>query len=225
MHTLPTNSLHGTFGLLIATAFATSASAAVITYGSAQDISADTDVINTDVIYAVSLGTSAAQTVNGVSFADSASTDITVADFGGGIGEGFGALIAGSAFSTLTPGFQGVLRSGIFSPSATAEVTLNGLTPGTNYQVQIFTARTDANVREYTFADGTSSVTLNSGVDAGQFAIGTFTADAATQSLGIITDDSNFGVFSAVVVAEAVPEPSSMALLALGGLGLLRRRR
>jgi hypothetical protein len=57
--------------------------------------------------------------------------------------------------------------------------------------------------------------------------IGTFTADAASQSLEIERGESAGGLngFQLRSIAASVPEPGTAALLTLGLLGLAYRRR
>ena len=85
------------------------------------------------------------------------------------------------------------------------------MTPGIPEQ-QSFVVKVDYN---------TAGASTNAGL--GQFVIGTFTADAATQDFSF---SSNARQLNAIQLrAVAVPEPSSIALVGLSGLGLLIRRR
>jgi len=69
--------------------------------------------------------------------------------------------------------------------------TIGGLTVGETYQIQVFynDQRSSTSSRVMTYGDGTNTVNVSAGGGAGwgQYAIGSFTADATTQSLlGII---------------------------------------
>ncbi|BDS07721.1 hypothetical protein NT6N_27610 [Oceaniferula spumae] len=134
-------------------------------------------------------------------------------------------------------------------------VTLSGLFPGTVYRVQflLMDGRTNANhgggTRSVLFdnvqdAFGTVSATefaagqftngnpttANSDYGSALLVTGVFTADVSgTQVIGIdaVNDGTNSsagGQLNAITLYE-VPEPSSAALLGLGGLALILRRR
>jgi hypothetical protein len=101
-------------------------------------------------------------------------------------------------------------------------ITMNGLTPGDEYQIQIWNS---AGFRPTTFTSGLDKVDTN-----GQYVIGTFTAGAA--ALGSLTSSDSFtfapdhgndaGEINALSLRDlgAVPEPSTYAML-FGGLGAL----
>lgn len=97
--------------------------------------------------------------------------------------------------------------------------TLTGLVVGQAYEVQTFYVdnRGPFDSRTQT-VDG--QTTLNAGI--GEFTIGTFVAMATTQD---IVFENTAQVHLNGIILAAVPEPSSVALLSLGGLSLLSRRK
>ena len=114
------------------------------------------------------------------------------------------SLVAGAAFVSAAPDQkQGV-------PGAPCEVTLGNLTPGDDYQVQLFLhdARNISSARIATVISGANSVTLayNSndpipgGADAnnnggvGQFVIGTFTATGQSETFTLSIPDGQGGL-------------------------------
>lgn len=147
---------------------------------------------------------------------------------------------------------QNLLRGAVFDA---ATITLSGLTIGDTYTMQIFTndARTSGtrdNLWQTGFSDGTQSFAdsltagthgfshLNNrdsgtltGETSGDSIIGTFIADATNQSFdhqgtrdGFTSNSGGQGQINAFQL-RVIPEPSSTALLGLGGLALLLRRR
>jgi len=96
------------------------------------------------------------------------------------------------------------------------------LTSGLQYELQVWfvddRAASDARVMQFGDGNG-NTVDLND-----QFAIGTFTANGTTQALTLAPQGFGQAHISAYQL-RAVPEPSSTALLGLGGLALLLRRR
>ena len=105
-----------------------------------------------------------------------------------------------------------------------ATITIPGLTDGKDYVVQVWYADVRTAGRAMTFS-GTNPLTLLS--TDWEFGNGIFTADDTTQDLTINKVPSNTGKvhISAVQVREYIPEPATMSLLALAGLGILLRRR
>jgi hypothetical protein len=105
-------------------------------------------------------------------------------------------------------------------------LTFSGLTIGQQYSVQYWvqdsrTGLGDINTRNLTL-DGQTVLDYNNGSGVGQWAIGTFTADDANQTINIAANSS---VQINMIQLRAIPEPSAALLGGLGTLVLLRRRR
>lgn len=204
-------------------------------------------------------GTASAATVNGVSFAEVNAAALIAGYTDNGVttthsnGRDTPTAFGDGSFSG-NANIQNLLRGGIFDA---ATITLSGLTIGDTYVMQIFTndARTSGgrnNLWQTGFSDGTQnfadsftagthgisnlnnrdSVTF-AGETSGDSIIGTFVADATTQSFdhqgtrnAFDTNSGGQGQINAFQLRViSVPEPSSAALLGLGGLALLQRRR
>ena len=112
------------------------------------------------------------------------------------------------------------------NPGSRARIDLTGLTVGTPYVVQVIGVadiRTCCADRLQTVDDGAGNLSAPLQRGLANFAIGSFTADATTQSLFVsgINDPGLSGL-----VLRAVPEPGSITALALAAAtSLLRRRR
>ncbi len=134
-----------------------------------------------------------AQTVHGVSFAGGSSQyalgggDVTFWGFDGGVYDVFGPVAGGG----ISAGYSNILTGGAWSTSAgNGTVTLNNLTPGRTYQVQCWVVdyRSYGLNRSEIFS-GSNAPTF--GYNPGHYAIGTFTADSASQ---LITLNANASV-------------------------------
>jgi hypothetical protein len=116
----------------------------------------------------------------------------------------------------------------------TALITLEGLTVGGQYQVQLIgvaDSRTCCAGRIYEPDNGAGDFTTGVTMQRGMFqsTIGTFTASAATQpiqlrSLNAAAGNSDPGL-TGIVVQRLIPEPTSLALVAFGAAALLGARR
>ena len=212
--------------LAAATSAISSASAAVITFGTADltttatDISTNgTSVQATNLVSDNSLA-GGTTIVNGVTFQNT--------------------NLFGNGYAPLNPGITiGDAADGLYSSfgygGATTQ-TLTGLTIGQQYELQIFMGdnRGCCNGRSLTVgdADGDTSNDVTFAYGSGNGAngasiIGTFTADATTQNFFVTISTASSAELSAFQLRDItpVPEPSSTALIGLGGLALILRRR
>ena len=135
--------------------------------------------------------------------------------------------------------YNALLQSFIFdSLTAEADYTLTGLDIGRDYEVQLFIAddRGGAAISfDYLDVDGngtdlngTNNTYFGGGPRPALVFTGTFTADALTQDFTALrrnSDDSENGTTLSAYQLRIVPEPSSTALLGLGGLAFALRRR
>ncbi|MDF7809483.1 PEP-CTERM sorting domain-containing protein [Pontiellaceae bacterium B12219] len=202
------------------------AQAAVINWGTVQDISGDADVsLNGTNQWAYSFG-SADVTLNTQLFTgESASTgnaDV-ITTYDKIHGTAFGAGVA--PFTGLSSGYQTLLESAAYS-SFDVTVTMNDLLIGQDYEVQFWV--NDSRGGKYATrglsVDGVGlayNVTEATG-GVGQYVIGTFKADTETQSMLL---DSSTNQLNAIQL-RAIPEPATIGLIAAfgGGLLIIRRR-
>lgn len=174
---------------------------------------------------------------------DTTGTELLVENIGGGAVtfDGINFAAGTTSWSGDFNGFhqagQTLSQNGTYGTNTADTVSLTGLTIGHTYRVQalVYDGRGDAGIPGRTvefdginqgqYAFGQSGVTWGDGL----LVTGTFTADATTQDFTIEAFDgstSKGGQLNALLVhTTAVPEPSSTALLGLGGLALLMRRR
>jgi hypothetical protein len=233
------------------------AGAASVTWGPAQTISADTDVSTAGTsVAAFNVGTSgtAATTVNGVTFQPFivSAVPTSVGNFTLASGTSFSGTnsLAGSGnapFNNLSAAYQALLAAAVepLSIPATYTLTMSSLTVGTQYQFQWWTDLSNGGNTTTTTASAGNSVTLSQNTTAatggvGQFAIGTFTADAATEVITFAVNSGGnalgqFNAFqlralpavggggSAPLPAARWPGLGSLAAIAVAA-GALRRR-
>jgi hypothetical protein len=243
------------FSLLVApiflVCFAPAAQAASFTWGSPQNISGDSDVSTTgSLVDAYNIGSTgvSSQTVNGVLFQSFAvpnlSSGATSGNFAiSGVSIQSSNTLGGSSsapFTNLSSAYQAVLAPEIVSNNTPFTLTISGLTLGGQYQFEWWANESIPGTARTTATSG-NSVTLAdnvSGADGGlgQFALGSFTADASTQVVTfnpVISGVFNFAELNAFQLRQisgpaGVPETGgtlALLALALGGLALLSRRQ
>jgi len=142
-----------------------------------------------------------------------------------------------SGLRTSAIGNNGNLMDGYIEGNDvnSADVTVSGLLGdfvGDTYDVYIYLGD-DAGGRNATLtfnADGGTGYTSN--IFTGLFIAGTdyilyigVMGDSFTASVSSADNSNRSGITGIEVVGTAIPEPGSLALLGLGGLALLRRRR
>jgi hypothetical protein len=230
--------LHST---LIATAFAAlstfTADAALITWGSAQNIAGDSDVSLDGTLVGAFNGSlnggPAVVTVNGVDFARVSiffpATGIFSFANSGGAG-GTNNVTASAPFSSLSASYQSLLAQNIESNPFT--LTISGLTLGDAYAFQWWSNLSGSvnlsNLSATTTATAGNAVTLDANIGnvaggLGQYVIGTFVADAFTQNVQF-TGPINAGQLRQLPRVSTVPEPGTAALLGVMLAGLFGLR-
>jgi hypothetical protein len=240
--------LHYLCTLTIASLTLFPASAAVITWGPPQNIAGDSDVLTNGTVvdaFAMSATLSSAITVNGVTFQQfnaPATLSVThgnvtlsgTVDTVNGHDNTFGS--ASAPFATLSVNYQALLSSDANTTTDPTPDTLTtaiaGLTPGFDYEIEFWVNDSRGAIgptRSETITGG-PTLQFNTGAEGGvgQFIVGTFTADATTQSFGITGTPGSFvSQENALLVLATSPEPGSLALVALGAaltLGGLRKK-
>jgi hypothetical protein len=141
-----------------------------------------------------------------------------------------------SPFADLSASYQAILRPAALNDNLSwsvlspLQLTLNGLTVGHTYLFQSWVCDPRANVagRSETLTSGgatsgvlwTNASAANGGV--GQYIIGTFTADATSQTILYSANTGGVAQLNAFQLrTTATPEPSAFAMLATMLLGLL----
>ena len=186
------------------------AGAATIFWGPATTISADSDVITSGTaLYAYTGGS--AKTVNGVAFTAGSgfATWGSVSFTSGFTGVSATAFwLAASPFQDLSPAYTNVLRGAAYGGTAAGTVTLNGLTPGHDYSVQIWVSdpRSAGSGRTETINGSAVTLDYNSSDIAGgvgQYVVGYFTASSTSQAFTMTPSASGSVQLNAISVRDA----------------------
>jgi hypothetical protein len=232
----------------IAITIAVPCHASSITWSAAQNISGDADVSTAGTLVgAFNVGGSGlgSTTVNGVTFNPFvlSGSSATSGNFAFAIATSFAANnTVGSAlapFSSLSASYQTLLSSAAGDFTTPFTLTMSGLTVGHSYAFEWWSnfSNSDGLSTLTTATAGGSGVTLNTNTNTGgtglggglgQFATGTFTADAATQvvTFSSANQDAIDGFqLRSVESPSAVPEPASLILFGSAALGLALHQR
>jgi hypothetical protein len=208
-------------------------------------ISGDSDVSTTGSLVAAfnMFGTTVA--VNGVTFTafsvTAGSTTATNGNFS--FSESPAMLVtpnnlgsASAPFSNLSANYRTLLSTAIStSDNNTLTLTMTGLTLGLTYQFQwwVNASNFPNSGFDTTATSGPQVVTLDSNTTnanggVGQMVIGTFSAGANFQTIAFTGTNSTQAPTVNAFQLRVIPEPGSLALLAVGGASiaaLLRQRR
>lgn len=220
------------FGACAAMFVAAAAPAATIAWSAPVDASGNaSDVITAGNLFAAST-TGPTTTLNGVTFVSGFAGAITLA----------GVDTITSIFSVPNfagPDYNALVGTGAYSLSTRPfSISINGLTSGNSYAVQLFAPFWDANwATAFTGGASTSGLVNLTGINMGvgastvpQFVTGTFVATGSSQLI-TLSSPTLYVLVAAAQVRElsgAVPEPASWAML-IAGFGLtgatMHRRR
>ncbi|MEP6809609.1 MAG: PEP-CTERM sorting domain-containing protein [Chthoniobacterales bacterium] len=141
----------------------------------------------------------------------------------------FGSNLA--PFNNLEANYRGLLQSGASTLNAPLTLTINGLTVGGLYSIQVWANYSDATLPYSESVSGGNATSLIYNTSSptmgglGQFVTGTFTATSTSQAITLtgIAGPANkpLAVLNAFQIrseSPIIPEPSSIALLAAAGL-------
>jgi len=189
--------------------------AADIAWDEAQNTINKSDLIEGRIIHALNGGEPLTVNNGGSSGATSynfAATQYSGLTFTPAITSAIFTGATNGAASTGDAQFDSLLNSLTHTTSGTilGTQTIEGLSIGSIYQVQVFfnDQRSASSNRKMIFGDGANTITLSGASgNFGQYAIGTFTADATTQSLTHATDGFGNIHFNAILVTETSSRP------------------
>jgi hypothetical protein len=228
-----------TYVTLTSLAIASAAPASTITWDAVQNISGGSDMSKLgtlDRAYVFDGVAGNIVVVNGVTFTEFADQGWDTATFTAHGAHTFAPESMVPPYSSLSAGYQQIVKSGTWSDSTTASLTLTKLTQGTVYQVQVWVndSRMTYGYSRTETVSGSGVMTYNTGNlpeysegGLGQYVIGTFKADTTSETLDF-SANGNYVQLEGIQL-RVVPEPSAIVLVASALVGLLayawRKRR
>jgi hypothetical protein len=248
MNTFKSNSmLLAAAGILAVAGVGAAASASfgsTVTWGTAANISGNTDVSTVgSLVLANEIGGAAAQTVNGVTFSPFTGTNAATITQGNvtlsaptsgdtvNIDSGFGPSTFSSSYNAM---LNGAAALGNGSSEANGldpmDLTIAGLTPGSPYLIEIWVNDSrgyPVNRQETLSGSNSDSAVIDYLTPPGQFITGTFVADSTgSQTISMTPVDINNSPSNAdaqinAFQVRAVPEPATLGLVGVGAMGLL----
>lgn len=229
-------------GTSLALLAGTAQGAVIASWGSLQAISSNADIINPGgVLQAINIGSDSAD----INVTTSAGTIVfKQGGFGGKVFAGDGFFVdnntddgAATVTGDNSSDFHRVLDS--FRDNGASGATFSGLADGT-YNVQMFFSDDRGSKSDQQFliiedfggfnevirAD-TGFFDRNDAIFRSGYYTGTVQLTNNTGGFTVVDRSANGRVLNAVVLSQAgpIPEPGSLALLAVGGACMLRRRR
>jgi len=235
---MKTNTIKSLTKLFLGALTVTPLTAATITWTADQTtITSDADIDLTGTHVRAGTWGSTAVTVDlgseSILFNDEVINDtgapISVTAFAG-TGENSNGSYFNSAGTTVSAEFETVLDSLAWDGPNPKILTLNSLTVGEVYQIQLFVSddRGCCGGRDQFWSDnsaiGAGNETSTAPHGNSTYVIGRFTADAVSQEIYGFGDSQAQNALNGYVL-RSVPEPSAALLSTLAGLALLRRRR
>ncbi|MCP5537492.1 MAG: PEP-CTERM sorting domain-containing protein [Akkermansiaceae bacterium] len=186
------------------------------------------NALYTSVVHAWNANGTASATVGGVLYSTSQPTDIVIAEFPN-------AMSSSATAAHYTGGLATLMENGMNTDfnGAGGVITLNNLIVGRQYQLLMTSQHDIGNnpLRGHSLYFNPNGVStqlhtgVNYGDDTGVVEEVYFTADLTSHTVKMFRPSgAQRATFNSILLV-AVPEPSSAALLGLGGLALILRRR
>lgn len=197
---------------------ASTATAAPIVWGGATTVANDSDILNAGALSYAYTMSNATTTVNGMTFTGSNSTTAlgtnvtlaaaTLTNNATAFGTG-----TGTPYSGLSAAYKNLLAGADYTNAATPiTLTLTNLTAGHNYATQIWVNDNRSGIGQRTVAvtgGGGNAVTLDYNTTAsnvaggvGQYGIGFFNANAATQAFTVTANAGTSSQFNSLQVRD-----------------------